>query len=57
MAIITARKHGNSIYLVIPALMCKRGSIKHGDVFKLEKDGLLPNLYSLQKLSDNGNSL
>ena len=53
MALVTARKLGSSMSILIPALVCKRGNIKHGDVFKLERDILLLNHYTLTKLDNN----
>ena len=53
MAITRVRKQGNSLYLCIPALFAARGNIRHGDNFRIVKDALLPNVYTLEKL-DNG---
>ena len=56
MAFVTVRKQGNSLYLCLPVLVCQRGSIKHGDMFKIERDNLLPNIYILEKIG-NGNDI
>ena len=53
MSIVKVRKQGNSLYLCIPALVCKRAVIKNGDCFRLERDSLLPNVFTLEKLSNN----
>ena len=53
MAVVTARKQGNSIYICLPAVLRHKAGIKDGDVFELTKDMLLPDLYTLRKLGSN----
>lgn len=57
MAFIRVRKQGNSLYLCLPALTCKRGDIHHGDIFKIERDNLLPNVYILEKIDGSNNNI
>ena len=53
MAVVIARKKGNSLYICLPAVIRRRAGIKNGDVFEITKDMLLPDLYTLRKLGDN----
>jgi len=53
MAVVIARKKGNSLYICLPAILRHKAGIKDGDVFELTKDMLLPDLYTLRKLGDN----
>lgn len=53
MAIVTARKNGNTIYISIPAPVCRKSGVKHGDVFELTQDVILPDMLTLKKIGNN----
>lgn len=53
MATVTARKIGNTIYVCIPAVVCRKANVKNGDVFELSRDVLLPDIFTLKRLDVN----
>lgn len=53
MAIVTARKNGNTVYICIPAIVCRKSGVKHGDIFELTQDVILPDILTLKKIGNN----
>ena len=46
-----------TLHLSLPKYMCISNSIKRGDLFEIEGDILLPNIYTIKKIGNINNGI